>query len=102
MPGPDAGLDDFEALLASVGIPTSLTGAGGEQTLVPLGGDGGSGQGRRMKRFPLASNAVLELLPRPGALLIGSASCIWCYIGSAASIRLLPGAAAAYVAGMKC
>ena len=25
-PGPDVGLDDFEALLASVGIPTGLAG----------------------------------------------------------------------------
>lgn len=69
-PGPDVGLDDFEALLASVGIPTGPAGAGGEQALVPVGGVGlGGGGGSRMKRYPLASNAVLELLPRPGAPL---------------------------------
>ena len=67
-PGPDIGLDDdFEALLASVGIPTGLANAGGEQALVPVGSGGVSGGGARMKRYPLASNAVLELLPRPGA-----------------------------------
>jgi hypothetical protein len=64
-PGPDP--DDFEALLASVGIPMPGTGgllANGNPPPPLLGL--GSGGGARMKRYPLASNAVLELLPTPG------------------------------------
>ena len=64
-PGPDP--DDFEALLASVGIPMpGATGPLANGNPPPLLGLG-SGGGARMKRYPLASNAVLELLPTPGA-----------------------------------
>ena len=59
--------DDFEALLASVGIPMpGMTGGLVDDQPLQLLGPGGGG-GARMKRYPLASNAVLEPLPIPGA-----------------------------------